>query len=78
MLILFGLASHESADDLTVHCRKIPPSGNRLGCNDCRRPAARGYRKSVQEKAVPEPETERQRTAAALDDPKSSLRYLNP
>jgi hypothetical protein len=26
---------------------------------------------------VPEPETERQKTAAALGDPKSSLRYLN-
>jgi hypothetical protein len=33
--------------------------------------------KKFREKVVPEPETERQETAAALGDPKSSLRYLN-
>jgi hypothetical protein len=55
----------------------LPPSGNRLGCNDYRRPAAGVYGKKVRERVVPEPETERQKTAAALGDPKSSLRYLN-
>ena len=56
---------------------KNMPSDNRLGCNDCRRIAARDYGKNIREKVVPEPETERQKTADALGDPKSSLRYLN-
>ena len=72
-----ALTSKSSGARIAVSGTKIPPSGNRLGCNDCRRIAARGYGKNVREKVLPEPETERQRTAAALGDPKSSLRYLN-
>ena len=42
-----------------------------------RKRMARDYGKNIREKVVPEPETERQKTADALGDPKSSLRYLN-
>jgi hypothetical protein len=68
-----ALTSKSSGARIAVSGTKIPPSGNRLGCNI----AARGYGKNVREKVLPEPETERQKTAAALGDPKSSLRYLN-
>ena len=72
-----GLTSKLSVARIAVSGTKIPPSGNRLGCDDCRRIAARDCGKNVREKIVPEPETERQKTAAALGDPKSSLRCLN-
>ena len=72
-----GLTSKLSVARIAVSGTKIPPSGNRLGCNDGRQIVARGYAQNVREKVVPEPGTERQKTTAALGDSKSSLRYLN-
>jgi len=68
----FGFYSRPTKAQMTIKQRrevsgtKIPPSGNRLGCNDYRRLGAGVYGKTVRERVGPEPETERQKTAAAL------------
>jgi hypothetical protein len=56
---------------------KIPLSGSRPGCNATPHIVAPDFEKNVPEKAGLEPETNRQKRAAFLDDPKSSLRYLS-
>ena len=56
---------------------KTPLSGSRPGCNATRHIVAPDFERSVLEKAGLAPEINRQKRAAFLDDPKSSLRYLS-